>query len=108
MTAPPITAQGNPRVEVIHGPQGFVGRTFPLDRTGSTVFGRDPAATLRIPSERVSRRHCEVAPTAHGFMVRDLGSSNGTLLNQVRIPSPQRLNSGDHIQTGDCLFRFSL
>lgn len=93
---------------MIHGPEGFVGRTIALDPTGSTVFGRDPSATLRIPSERVSRRHCEVALTPHGFMVRDLGSSNGTLLNQVRIPGPQRLNSGDHIQTGDCLFRFSL
>ena len=100
-------APGSPQIEVVHGPSGFVGKSFPLDRAAPTVLGRDAAATLRIPSERVSRRHCEIHPSPQGYAVKDLGSSNGTLVNQQRIPAPQRLKSGDYIQAGDCLFRFT-
>ncbi|TML31206.1 MAG: FHA domain-containing protein, partial [Actinobacteria bacterium] len=45
------------------------------------VIGRDPAVQLRIDAPLVSRRHAEVAWTGDGWVLRDLGSSNGTYLD---------------------------
>ena len=39
-------------------------------------------------------------------MLEDLGSANGTLINQVRLQGRVLLQGGEYIQTGDCLFRF--
>lgn len=98
---------GGVKLEVVHGPAAIQGKTFNLP-PGRIVIGRDPAADLSIPSERVSRRHCALEPTGDGsYVLKDLGSSNGTLVNQVPIPGPKVLMGGEYIQTGDCLFRFS-
>jgi len=94
-------------LEVVHGPDGFKGSRIKLDPSRVMVIGRDPAADVRVPSERVSRRHCQIQPMSGGFLLVDLGSSNGTLVNQARIDGQRPLQSGDYIQTGDCLFRFS-
>jgi pSer/pThr/pTyr-binding forkhead associated (FHA) protein len=105
MAAPAIT--GRAQLEVVHGPAGFQGKTFPLNCVQPATLGRDPAADLRIPSERVSRRHCQIKASREGYVLVDLGSSNGTLLNQSRIQGTHPLQPGDYIQTGDCLFRFN-
>lgn len=94
-------------LEVVHGPGGFQGKTLSLDLSKPIVLGRDPSADLRIPSERVSRRHCQLQASPQGTVLVDLGSSNGTLINQVRVNGSQLLQAGDYIQTGDCLFRYS-
>lgn len=106
--APAHSGQGAARLEVVHGPNGFQGQSFPLDPRRPIVLGRDPAADLRIPSERVSRRHCQVQAAGHGYVLVDLGSSNGTLVNQTRINGSRQLQPGDYIQAGDCLFRYSV
>ena len=104
-TSPAVSRRGE--LEVVHGPDGFKGTRITLDPSRAMVIGRDPAADVRVPSERVSRRHCQIQPMSGGFLLVDLGSSNGTLVNQARIDGQRPLQSGDYIQTGDCLFRFS-
>jgi hypothetical protein len=95
-----------PKLEVVTGPPTVIGKTFPL-QPKPTVIGRDPLADLSIPSERISRRHCQLEPSPDGmFLVSDLGSSNGTLVNQERIAGKKTLLGGEYIQIGDCLFRF--
>lgn len=80
---------------------------IPADRPA--VLGRDPAADLPIPSERISRHHCRFLTAPNGAVaVEDLGSSNGTLVNQQRISGRRILVSGDYVQAGDCLFRILL
>lgn len=103
----PAVASRRAELEVVHGPDGFKGSRVSLDPSRAMVIGRDPAADVRVPSERVSRRHCQIQPMSGGFLLVDLGSSNGTLVNQARIDGQRPLQSGDYIQTGDCLFRFS-
>lgn len=99
---------GPARLEVAHGPAGLVGKTYPIDGSRPAVIGRDPQVEVSVPSDRVSRKHCQLVPNPNGggYIIQDLGSSNGTLINQIRLNGQQPLKNGDYIQTGDCLFRF--
>lgn len=54
--------------------------TFPLEQERLSI-GRDPSNQLAIADNRISRRHCMLERTADGFVVRDLGSRTGTLVN---------------------------
>ncbi len=49
------------------------------------VVGADPACDVVLADTAVSRRHCSIAPTDAGFVVTDLGSRNGTFVDQVAI-----------------------
>lgn len=61
---------------------GF-GRTFPLP--GPTLLGRAPDCGIRLDHPGLSRYHARLTPTEDGLLVEDLGSTNGCLLNDVRI-----------------------
>lgn len=82
---------------VVFAPNGK-SRTIPL-KPGKYILGRHESATLRIPHPQVSRQHCEIAVEASGVTVRDLKSSNGTLINMVKASSAA-LEPGDMIGVG--------
>lgn len=71
---------------------------------GPMVIGRSPDADIVLADNKVSRLHCGVRPVDGGYMVKDLGSRNGTFVNSFRIEAPTALNPGDHIRVGDTLF----
>jgi pSer/pThr/pTyr-binding forkhead associated (FHA) protein len=84
-----------------------MGQVYPLIPGRAVVLGRDPGAEVTIASDRVSRRHCRFEPRPGGaYMLVDLGSANGTLVNQTRIDGRKALLGGEYIQAGDCLFRY--
>ncbi len=58
----------------------------------------------------ISRRHAIIRRTADGFVLIDLGSKNGTILNGVRLDPdvPHPLSSGDQITLGDLVFSIHL
>ena len=58
-----------------------------VDSSRFTV-GRKPDASLSIPSPTVSREHAELTVVDRGMLLRDLGSTNGTFVNGVRIQQP--------------------
>jgi len=72
------------------------GSSFYLEKTEVTL-GRDLANDIPVPDQEISRRHARFVTRTDGVYVEDLGSTNGTFLNGVRISSPQRLNNGDLI-----------
>jgi EAL domain-containing protein (putative c-di-GMP-specific phosphodiesterase class I) len=76
-------------------------------RVGASRFtvGRKPEASLCIPSPTVSREHAELAVVESGMLLRDLGSTNGTSVNGVRIQQPCTIHHGDLIQFGQIVFR---
>ncbi len=81
------------------------GRQIPLtDATCS--FGRNPDNTVVVASARASRRHAEIRREGDGFVLYDLGSANGTVVNGQRLAAPHRLRNGDLIEIGDETFRF--
>ncbi len=63
-------------------------------------FGRIEGNEIVIGDHRVSRRHAVVRCEGRRFVLVDLGSTNGTLLNQTRIHKPTVLNDGDEIVIG--------
>lgn len=69
------------------------------------VIGRGEDAQIRVGSTDVSRHHCELLPTAHGVLVNDLGSRNGTVINGEVISTEFLLAPGNTLTVGPMVFR---
>ncbi len=67
---------------------------------GITKIGRQRDCQIRIPLSDISRNHAEVVVEENSVMLRDLGSANGTLLNDERIFLDEILEAGDQIVVG--------
>ena len=67
---------------------------------GVTQAGRHPESDIFLDDITVSRRHVEITPTEDGaFIIRDVGSLNGTYVNRERIEEVT-LAPGDEVQIG--------
>lgn len=66
---------------------------------GESTVGRDASADLRLDDPRVSRAHAALRLTPDGLTVRDLGSTNGTLVNGERVTETE-LQPGDQLSFG--------
>ena len=67
----------------------------------SLLLGRDPACNLVINDVEVSRRHARLIAQSGGYAVEDLGSTNGTFINEQRIKGVVPLQPGASIRLGD-------
>ena len=65
-----------------------------------TRVGRHPDSEIFLDDITVSRRHAEFARTERGYLLRDVGSLNGTYLNRERIEDEVTLGNGDEVQVG--------
>ena len=74
---------------------------------GENVVGRDPEATVWLDSPKVSRRHARIVVDGRAARVEDLGSRNGTGLDQNQLVAPAALNSGDRIRIGPFVLVYS-
>ncbi|MEJ8859565.1 FHA domain-containing protein [Variovorax robiniae] len=88
---------------IVMSPRGAT-RQVPLD-SPQTTLGRDSANRLVIESQRASRRHAVLVKDSGGVWLHDLGSSNGTFVNEQRVTC-HRLQHGDVVVLGDCKLRF--
>ena len=83
---------------VTRGPN--TGSEFALEHVITTA-GRHPDSDIFLDDVTVSRRHAEIERTAAGaVVVRDVGSLNGTYLNQQRIDGDAPMAHGDELQVG--------
>lgn len=94
---------------VLAGPESDLGTNIVLQ--GAVTIGRDPSVELPLQDEGISRRHCRVRPASDnpddGFVVEDLRSTNGTLLNGEPVSDARRLRAGDRIFLGGCVLKFT-
>ena len=67
---------------------------------GKSTIGRHPESNIFFDDITVSRRHAEVTLSGNEVKVTDVGSLNGTYLNQRQIDSSQQLVPGDVLQIG--------
>ena len=81
-------------------------QVFLLKKNQQTTIGRDQGNTIEIPDMAVSRLHAEITSGPGGFYMRDLGSSNGVIINQTKIDNPYLLAHGDRITLGDRLIYY--
>jgi len=72
-----------------------------------TTIGRTPDNQIVVPVREVSRRHAEIVLTGTGYVVKDLGSPNGTFVNGERI-TEHRLQDEDRIAMGGQVFVFKV
>ena len=87
---------GTALLVVKRGPNA--GSRFLLDKDLTTA-GRHPESDIFLDDVTVSRRHAEFSRSGESFLVRDVGSLNGTYLNRERIDS-STLTNGDEVQIG--------
>lgn len=90
------------RLVVIHGAN--LGKTVELIDKPVTI-GRAPVCSMQIEHRSVSRLHCEVWPEGDRFFVRDLGSTNSTVINDGQIELCE-LKDGDQIKVGEIVIKF--
>jgi hypothetical protein len=64
------------------------------------VIGRSRDCDIVIDDTGVSRRHAEIVPRADGWVVNDLGSTNGVRVNGRAVPGEQSLRQGDRVELG--------
>jgi len=87
--------------------QESAGRRFPLADGQSWAIGRGDGCAVMLDSRSVSRLHALIQRRDAGdFSVVDLGSRNGSFLNNRRVSVPQVLNDGDRLTFGDQELRF--
>ncbi len=82
------------------------GRTAEYPLGSKTTLGRHPANTLRLADREVSKEHAVIELVGNSFVLRDLGSSNGTFVNGRRVKE-LRLKDGDEISMGNSRLVFS-
>ena len=77
---------------------------LPAPGSPTVRVGRGPGATLRLGDDTVSRCHAELRYVDDGWMLRDVGSMNGTCVNDRRITTTVRVRPGDRVSFGAVAF----
>jgi hypothetical protein len=82
------------------------GHEYELDATPLTI-GRGGQNDVMIEADEfASARHVRIEPRRDGVWVHDLGSTNGTFVNGVRLDRPRKLATGDVVRVGETELRF--
>ena len=82
-----------------------LGRKYDLARE-ETLIGRSSKADIQIDQEAVSRNHARITNTTKGVRIEDLGSTNGTFVNDDVASSARSLHNGDLVKIGRTIFKF--
>ena len=75
------------------------------DVSGGATLGRGDVE-IRLDDPFASARHARISREGHVLVIEDLGSTNGTYLNEEPLGGPQPLHAGDRIRIGDCEFSY--
>jgi len=81
--------------------------TLPRGSQPRFTIGREPACDMTVADETVSRWHASLERQASGWLLADLGSTNGTRLNGWRVTSPVPVGPGDLVSFGAVTYLLS-
>ena len=101
----PVAPASDDCLVVVYQREGGAGRCIKLDRLPLRL-GRDPDNELVLEDDGVSRRHARIERRSGRVVLMDVGSTNGTLLNDVELSGIVELNTGDRIQVGSTIFKY--
>jgi hypothetical protein len=96
--------EGAPRLRVATAAGLPAGAAYDL-REGA-LLGRGDQADIVLEDSFASSRHARLVPHGDVIVLEDLGSTNGTYLNDEPLRGPQPLHAGDRIRIGDSVFTF--
>ncbi len=106
-TQAPGGAGGNgfdPRLVVERAPGHTAGMEYDIGE--GAVMGRGDQAEIRLEDPFASSRHARLVPQGGIVVIEDLGSTNGTYLNEELLSGPQPLHRGDRVRIGDSEFTY--
>ncbi|MEA2201259.1 MAG: hypothetical protein QOI89_1855 [Solirubrobacteraceae bacterium] len=95
-----------PRLVVERAPGHDAGMIYDLD--GEIVMGRGERAEIRLEDPFASAQHARIYEQGNIMVVEDLGSTNGTYLNEELLETPRPLHPGDRLRIGDSEFAFEV
>ncbi|MHB9022619.1 MAG: FHA domain-containing protein [Armatimonadota bacterium] len=98
----PTATVGQLMLVVVAGTVPVTGGEYPL--YCPLEIGREATCAISIPNHFVSKRHARVYLHDGRWLVEDLGSTNGTLLNGQALTQPQPITPGDRLTVGDTVF----
>jgi hypothetical protein len=98
-----LTEHLNPRLVVDESPILAAGLVFPLE--GWVLVGRAPSSDIVLDEPFVSQTHARLRPVGQFFMVEDLGSTNGTYINEKEVTEAQ-LRFDSRLRIGETIFRY--
>ncbi len=99
-------AQRAPRLVVERAPGHDPGMIYDLD--GDLVLGRGERAEIRLDDPFASSSHARVYEQGNIVVIEDLGSTNGTYLNEELLQTARPLHPGDRVRIGDSEFAFEV
>lgn len=96
-----------PALVVLLGPQGYVGKQFPLT-LAEYIVGRSIDCSIQLDDKSVSRNHARLIVNGSDVSIVDLGSANKTVVNgNILVPmNPFRLKNNDQIKAGNLILKF--
>ena len=97
-------ADGQPRLRVGSAAGLQAGTAY--DLSDGALLGRGDEADIVLQDNFASTRHARLVPHGDVIVLEDLGSTNGTYLNEEPLRGPQPLHPGDKIRIGDSVFTF--
>ena len=95
---------GDPRLVVERAPGHTPGMEYEI--AGGAVLGRGEQAEIRLDDPYASSAHARLVLQGGRVVLEDLGSTNGTFLNEEAVSGPQPLHQGDRVRIGDSEFLF--
>jgi hypothetical protein len=95
-----MTDSGRPTATLTLSRGPGAGTRFDIGAAPVTI-GRQDQCEVQVEGTWVSRRHARLAWTGMGYIVEDLGSTNGTFVNGERVSGQHALRSGDRLQLGE-------
>jgi FHA domain len=93
-----------PRLLVERAPGHESGVAYDIPESGATLGRGD--VEIQIEDPFASSRHARITRQGYVLMIEDLGSTNGTYLNEEPLDGPQPLHPGDRIRIGDSEFSY--
>ncbi|HEY4826095.1 MAG TPA: FHA domain-containing protein [Solirubrobacteraceae bacterium] len=93
-----------PRLLVQRAPGHETGSAYEIPSQGATLGRGD--VEIRLDDPFASAHHARISREGHVVVIEDLGSTNGTYLNEQPLSGPQPLHPGDRIRIGDCEFSY--
>jgi hypothetical protein len=96
---------GDPRLIVERAPGHAAGMEYDLH--DGAVLGRGDQAEIRLEDPFASSRHARIVRQGGAMVLEDLGSTNGTYLNEEVLGGPTPLHTGDRVRIGDSEFTYA-
>ena len=95
-----------PRLVVERAPGHDPGMIYDLD--GNIVLGRGEQAEIRLQDPFASSNHARIYEQGGALVIEDMGSTNGTYLNEELLETPRPLHPEDRVRIGDSEFAFEV